>query len=117
MVWPSTPLDIKGGLELTGGRNVVSIGGEYKVDTPWYLPEYNVINGVPTRQEAALTNRFLKISGVANTAPRTIHIEGLKVHAPSCSRASTSRPTATPASPCAARTCGSAGCGCSCRTL
>ncbi len=80
MVWPSTPLDIKGGLELTGGRNVVSIGGEYKVDTPL------VPAGVQRHQRcadpagAALTNRFLKISGVANTAPRTIHIEGLKVH-------------------------------------
>lgn len=60
---PSTPLTANGGLSITGGRNIVLIGGEIRFDTP--LPD-----GMSTTARRGL---FLK------QCTGTVHVEGLHI--------------------------------------
>ncbi|WP_432486216.1 malectin domain-containing carbohydrate-binding protein [Kineococcus esterisolvens] len=64
--WPSTALDVQGGFELTGGRNVVSIGGTVKFSKRYF----------PSMVDQPNNNRCLKINGNDKLgAPRTVHVE------------------------------------------
>ncbi|WP_432577326.1 hypothetical protein [Kineococcus esterisolvens] len=66
--WPSTPVDVEGGLQLNGGRNVVSVGGTVKPSKRYF----------PSGQDTPNDNRCLYITGNNRSAgPRTVHIEGL----------------------------------------
>ncbi len=66
--WPSTPLDVVGGFELNGGRNIVSIGGTIKFSKRHF----------PAGADQANNNRCLYITGNATAQkPRTVHVEGL----------------------------------------
>ncbi|WP_432538012.1 malectin domain-containing carbohydrate-binding protein [Kineococcus arenarius] len=65
--WPSTALDVQGGFELTGGRNVVSTGGTVKFSKRYF----------PSMVDQPNNNRCLKINGNDTLgAPRTVHVEG-----------------------------------------
>lgn len=64
--WPDRPLDVAGGFEFAGGRNVVSRGGIVKPSKRY------VVTGF-----AALDNRCLRLSGnLKPVAARTFWIEG-----------------------------------------
>ncbi|WP_299040310.1 hypothetical protein [uncultured Pseudokineococcus sp.] len=66
--WPSTPLDVQGGVKLNGGRNVVSKGGTVKFSKRYFA----------SMEDKPNDNRCLRISGNARaTGPRTVHVEGL----------------------------------------
>ena len=66
--WPSTALDVQGGFELMGGRNVVSKGGTVKFSKRYFA----------SMEDKPNNNRCLKISGNAKaTVARTVHVEGL----------------------------------------
>lgn len=66
--WPKTALDVPGGFELTGGRNVVSRGGLVKPSKRHF----------PVMVDTPNQNRCLKVSGHSSAqSPRTVHIEGL----------------------------------------
>ncbi|WP_432535814.1 hypothetical protein [Kineococcus arenarius] len=68
IVWPSTPIDVEGGLQLNGGRNVVSIGGTVKPSRRYFA----------AGQDTPNDNRCLYITGNSRSAgPRTVHVEGL----------------------------------------
>ncbi len=66
--WPATPLDVVGGFELNGGRNVVSTGGTIEFSKRHF----------PAGADQANNNRCLYITGNATAQkPRTVHVEGL----------------------------------------
>ncbi|WP_432497360.1 hypothetical protein [Kineococcus auxinigenes] len=66
--WPSTPIDVEGGVQLNGGRNVVSIGGTVKPSRRYF----------PAGQDTPNDNRCLYITGNSRSSgPRTVHVEGL----------------------------------------
>ncbi len=68
VVWPDTPLDVEGGFQINGGRNIVSVGGTIKPSRRYFAPGETTPND----------NRCLYIGGSSVAkAPRTIHIEGL----------------------------------------
>lgn len=68
VVWPDKPLDVVGGFEINGGRNVVSKGGEIRFSKKHF----------PTATTAFTDNRCLYITGGSDAqAQRTVHVEGL----------------------------------------
>ena len=66
---PAGPVDWAGGVEINGGRNIVIIGG-----TCAFSKDY-----ATSSQDEGVANRCLYIKGnAAQTAKRTIHIEGVR---------------------------------------
>ncbi|WP_380165775.1 malectin domain-containing carbohydrate-binding protein [Jannaschia sp. R86511] len=66
--WPDTDLDIVGGIEINGGRNIVSTGGTIRFTRRHF----------PAGADQANNNRCLHITGNSTAQrPRTIHVEGL----------------------------------------
>ena len=64
--WPAGALDVQGGFELSGGRNVVSVGGTVKFSKRYF----------PSMVDQPNNNRCLKITGnEKSAAPRTVHVE------------------------------------------
>ncbi len=71
--WPSHDLDIVGGIEINGGRNIVSTGGTIRFTKRHF----------PAGADQAANNRCLHITGNATSqAPRTIHVEALHCAGP-----------------------------------
>ena len=71
--WPATELGGAGGYQISGGRNVVSIGGTIRYTSRHALGE----GGEADR------NRCLYIRGHESAkAPRTVHVEGLRCAGP-----------------------------------
>ncbi len=67
--WPATELDGAGGYQITGGRNVVSIGGTVRYSSRHVVG----VGGEADR------NRCLYVRGHERAqAPRTVHVEGLR---------------------------------------
>jgi hypothetical protein len=72
VVLPSTPIDVRGGLQIKGGRNVVVRGGEIHFAADYGTGAYD--------NRALIFNGNAYASGrVASSTPRTIHVEGLKI--------------------------------------
>ncbi len=71
--WPETDLDVVGGFELHGGRNVVSTGGTVRFSERHF----------PAGADQAVRNRCLHITGHPQAQkPRTVHVEGLHCAGP-----------------------------------
>ena len=71
--WPATAVDGSGGYQISGGRNVVSIGGTIR---------YSGRHAVGPEGEGD-RNRCLYIRGHETArAPRTVHVEGLRCAGP-----------------------------------
>lgn len=67
--WPSEPLDVAGGFQIAGGRNVVSRGGVVAFSRRYPVPG----------EEHKSRNRCFHISGNdVGRGPRTVHVEGLR---------------------------------------
>jgi hypothetical protein len=62
---PSVPLDVKGGLSIAGGRNVVLLGGEISFSQDYSPPDGSI----------GKTNRGLNLQGIQGVC----HVEGLKI--------------------------------------
>lgn len=72
IVMPSTPIDWNGGIEISGGRNVVLIGGAFNFSKDYAFQP-------PINRDEGISNRMIFITGnSAQTKPRTVHIEGVR---------------------------------------
>jgi hypothetical protein len=70
IVMPDVPLDVRGGLSITGGRNVVLIGGEIS-----FSADYSYVDANGNKVSIGKTNRGLQIQ----KSTGIVHVEGLKI--------------------------------------
>jgi hypothetical protein len=69
---PSTPVDWVKGIEISGGRNIVMIGGEFAFSKDYGTGTTDTLN-------EGQSNRAIYITSGSATGNRTIHIEGIRI--------------------------------------